>query len=78
MDVNADAVTDAFRKHRVTRIIHGHIHRCAQYALTVDGRPCERYVLGDWPAGGNLLRVSSAGCAFEELPLPSTSAPAST
>ena len=57
MDVNAGAVEEAFRMHRVARLIHGHTHRPARHALSVDGRACERYVLADWYRTASYLRV---------------------
>jgi UDP-2,3-diacylglucosamine hydrolase len=61
MDVSAGAVVDALRRHRVTRLIHGHTHRPARHELTVDGRRCERYVLADWYRSASYLRVDAAG-----------------
>lgn len=61
MDVNADAVTAAFRAHRVDCMIHGHTHRPAIHALTVDGQPATRIVLGDWFEQGSVLRWTQAG-----------------
>jgi UDP-2,3-diacylglucosamine hydrolase len=58
MDVNADAVTAAMSAHGVTRLIHGHTHRPARHELTVDGRPCQRYVLADWYKAGSYLEVA--------------------
>ena len=60
MDVNEDAVREAFRRHRVTRLIHGHTHRPGRHALEVDGRRCERWVLPDWYGPGGYLDVSGA------------------
>lgn len=50
MDVNAQAITAAFQRHGVTRLIHGHTHRPTTHLLSVDGRACERIVLPDWRA----------------------------
>jgi UDP-2,3-diacylglucosamine hydrolase len=61
MDVNAGAVEAAFRTHGVARLIHGHTHRPARHALSVDGRACERYVLADWYRTGSYLRVDREG-----------------
>jgi UDP-2,3-diacylglucosamine hydrolase len=58
MDVNDGAVRQAFRKHGVSRLIHGHTHRAGQHRLEVDGRPCERWVLPDWYGRGGYLEVS--------------------
>jgi len=58
MDVNAGAVRDAFRKHGVTRMIHGHTHRPGRHELEVDGRRCERWVLPDWYGRGGYLEAA--------------------
>jgi UDP-2,3-diacylglucosamine hydrolase len=62
MDVNADAVAGAFRRHDVTRLIHGHTHRPAQHIHVVDGREHERIVLADWRNAGAYLEVDANGC----------------
>lgn len=63
MDVNAEAVSAAFRQAGCRRMIHGHTHRPARHDITVDGRPCERWVLPDWhDAAGGYLRCDQAGC----------------
>jgi len=61
MDVNADAVRDAFRRHGVRRLIHGHTHRPARHELEVDGARCERWVLPDWYGRGGYLAVDEIG-----------------
>ena len=58
MDVNADAVAAAMRTANVTRLIHGHTHRPAIHALTLDGHAAQRIVLGDWYEHGSVLRVT--------------------
>jgi len=58
MDVNDDAVRAAFRRHGVTRLVHGHTHRPGRHELDVDGRRCERWVLPDWYGPGGYLEVS--------------------
>jgi UDP-2,3-diacylglucosamine hydrolase len=62
MDVNHDAVAAALRAHHYPRMIHGHTHRPARHAHTVDGKNCERWVLPDWGTRGGYLRVSAQGC----------------
>jgi UDP-2,3-diacylglucosamine hydrolase len=64
MDVNDDAVRAAFRTAGVTRMIHGHTHRLATHRYTIDGKACERWVLGDWGAAGNFLECDAAGWRF--------------
>ena len=61
MDVNAEAVAAAFRRHGVDRMIHGHTHRPAVHRHEVDGRSCERIVLADWRDRGAYLRVDAHG-----------------
>lgn len=70
MDVTGDAVAAAFRAHAVTRMIHGHTHRPAIHApVDVDGRACQRIVLGDWHRRGSVLRVHASGAQLDTLPL---------
>jgi UDP-2,3-diacylglucosamine hydrolase len=61
MDVNADAVRDAFRRHGVRRLIHGHTHRPARHDIDVDGVRCERWVLPDWYGRGGYLALDDVG-----------------
>ena len=62
MDVNDGAVRDAFKRHDVTRIIHGHTHRPGEHRYEIDGRECERIVLADWrPERMEYLRADKSG-----------------
>lgn len=67
MDVNAAAVAAAFDAHAASRMIHGHTHRPARHALTVNGLPRERWVLADWHGQANWLQVDSSGWALRSL-----------
>lgn len=67
MDANAVAVADVLRCHGYPRLIHGHVHRLARHEHLVDGRACERWVLGDWYDSGNFLNCDESGCRFETL-----------
>jgi UDP-2,3-diacylglucosamine hydrolase len=58
MDVNEDAVREAFRQHGVTQLVHGHTHRPGVHRLDVDGRRCERWVLPDWYGRGGYLEIT--------------------
>jgi UDP-2,3-diacylglucosamine hydrolase len=60
-DVNSDSVATALRRSGTATLLHGHTHRPAIHALTVDGRPCTRIVLGDWYDQGSLLRWDQNG-----------------
>lgn len=57
MDVNDGAVAEAMHAHGVTRLVHGHTHRPGRHALTIDGRPAERWVLPDWYGRGGYLEI---------------------
>jgi UDP-2,3-diacylglucosamine hydrolase len=67
MDVNADTVVATLRMHGVQQLIHGHTHRPATHALSVNGRPAGRIVLGDWYEQGSVLRCDALGCALAGL-----------
>lgn len=57
MDVNQGAVEAAMREHQVHKLIHGHTHRPATHAFTLDGSAAERIVLGDWYEQSSVLRI---------------------
>jgi UDP-2,3-diacylglucosamine hydrolase len=61
MDVNPDAVANAFARNGVSRMIHGHTHRPGTHIHRVDGRDCERIVLADWRVAGAYLSVDREG-----------------
>lgn len=67
-DVNSDAVSRFLRLHGYPRLIHGHTHRPAKHLHTLDGRSCERWVLGDWDHKANALRCDANGIRWESIP----------
>jgi UDP-2,3-diacylglucosamine hydrolase len=69
-DVSAGSVAMALRRSGAATLLHGHTHRPAIHALTVDGRPCTRIVLGDWYDQGSLLRWDRHGPELMSLPRP--------
>jgi len=74
MDVNEQAVAAAFRDSGAQLMIHGHTHRPGRHCYRIDGRRCERIVLGDWTeTQGWFARIGAAG-DVELLPLPLTGA----
>jgi UDP-2,3-diacylglucosamine hydrolase len=75
MDVNQDAVAEAFRLSGAARMIHGHTHRPARHLTLVDNENRERWVLPDWYGEGGYLACSAGGC--ELLPVSSPSNPGS-
>lgn len=64
MDVNQDAVAQAYARHGVARIIHGHTHRRAHHR-DAGG---ERWVLPDWDDQGGALACDASGCRWLDLP----------
>jgi len=68
MDVNAEAVAQAFRMAGVRTMIHGHTHRPAIHPLEIDGAPAKRIVLCDWYTQGSVLEVSPGGFELRALP----------
>lgn len=64
MDVNDGAVIRAMRAYRVCRLIHGHTHRAARHAHTIEGRTCERWVVPDWYDHWGYVVCDAEGCAL--------------
>ncbi|MBY0575440.1 MAG: UDP-2,3-diacylglucosamine diphosphatase [Gallionellaceae bacterium] len=67
MDVNDAAVTALLREYHYPRLIHGHTHRQNCHEYQIDGRRCERWVLGDWHRQGSALRCDSCGITWETI-----------
>ncbi|MBI2960610.1 MAG: UDP-2,3-diacylglucosamine diphosphatase [Betaproteobacteria bacterium] len=67
MDANAEAVASLLRAHGYPRLIHGHTHRPARHEHIVDGRHCERWVLGAWYSGGSVLVCEPNGWRVDQL-----------
>ncbi|GAB6047968.1 UDP-2,3-diacylglucosamine diphosphatase [Methyloparacoccus murrellii] len=67
MDVNGDAVAEAFRRHGVRRLIHGHTHRPGRQVITIDGMAAERWVLPEWNGREWLLVADRRGLREEPL-----------
>jgi UDP-2,3-diacylglucosamine hydrolase len=47
--------------------IHGHTHRPYKHIHKLDGKICERWVLGDWYEQGSYLKLSKNGCETQLL-----------
>ena len=59
MDVNQEAVHQAFGDHGVKHMIHGHTHRPAFHEHMIDeGTVASRIVLADWYEKGSVLSVT--------------------
>jgi len=68
MDVNSQAVEQAFRATRVRRMIHGHTHRPAVHDALIEGRPVQRIVLGAWYEQGSCLKYQDGRYELRTLP----------
>jgi UDP-2,3-diacylglucosamine hydrolase len=68
MDVNADAVSTAYRSTRVRRIIHGHTHRPGIHETQIEGASAQRIVLGAWYEQGSYLHYESGHYELRSLP----------
>jgi UDP-2,3-diacylglucosamine hydrolase len=66
MDVNPSTVEHYLRRYRADRLIHGHTHRPADHAITIDGRQHLRQVLADWNAEHGELLVEERGHWWRE------------
>ena len=67
-DVNSGSVAEVLRNSGAQILLHGHTHRPAVHALSVDDRPCTRIVLGDWYSQGSALRWDERGYELQSLP----------
>lgn len=67
MDVNLNAVAELLRQHDYPRLIHGHTHRRGFALHNVDGKACERWVLGEWHSTGIALKCDAQGCSWEDI-----------
>lgn len=66
-DVAPATVEGTLARFGIDTLIHGHTHRPAVHALEVEGRGCQRIVLGDWYEQGSVLRVDAHGQRLESL-----------
>jgi UDP-2,3-diacylglucosamine hydrolase len=68
MDVNTAAVDDLLREYHCPPLfIHGHTHRPKKHLHQIDGKACERCVLGDWYEQGSYLKLDTNGCQSQIL-----------
>ena len=61
MDVNQNAVVDAFQRHQLQHMIHGHTHRPAQHVFTHERKEYSRVVLSDWDEAAHYYAVFDDG-----------------
>ena len=67
-DVSAEAVEEAFIENRVTKMIHGHIHRPGIHEQEIFRQSRTRIVLGDWYEQASVLQWDERGFTLETLP----------
>ncbi len=68
MDVNPTAVDQLLHQFKAPQLfIHGHTHRPKLHLHKVDGKVCERWVLGDWYEQGSCLKLDADGCHAQML-----------
>jgi UDP-2,3-diacylglucosamine hydrolase len=68
MDVNQQAVLDAFATSGARLMIHGHTHRPAIHDVPMeDGTIAQRIVLADWYDHGSYLEVTPGGIRSRDL-----------
>jgi UDP-2,3-diacylglucosamine hydrolase len=67
MDVNAQAVVQAFQQSDVRYLVHGHTHRPAVHEVHIGDTRAIRIVLGDWYDQGSVLRWSPDGFSLAGL-----------
>ncbi len=60
-DVTPSEVVKVMLKNGVQQMIHGHTHRPAVHDVSIQGKTCKRYVLGDWQPSGVVIRADSDG-----------------
>lgn len=66
-DVDDAAVLAAMRACGVRSLVHGHTHRPAVHALTLDGERARRIVLGAWHEAGSCLAWDADGPQLKSL-----------
>lgn len=70
MDVTPAEVEAVMSTHHSRRLIHGHTHRPARHALTIENQKAERIVLGDWDELGWYLVADGDQLELHSFPIP--------
>jgi UDP-2,3-diacylglucosamine hydrolase len=69
MDVTPEEAVRVMEEANTDLLIHGHTHRPDRHPLTVNDKPAERIVLGDWHDQGWCLRAEGSELSLESWPL---------
>ena len=67
MDVSKAEVIRTMEESSINLLIHGHTHRPKSHKITVNDKPAERIVLGDWDAYGWYLWMDSSSCELKNF-----------
>jgi len=67
MDINQQTMEQVLLKHRAQHIIHGHTHRPDTHQFTLNFKPAQRIVLGDWYKHGSVLRCTPTECELKTI-----------
>ncbi|CFR14565.1 UDP-2%2C3-diacylglucosamine hydrolase [Yersinia frederiksenii] len=68
MDVNPQAVVDAFQRNHVSWMIHGHTHRPAVHTVELPATTAHRVVLGAWHVEGSMVKVTKESVELIKFP----------
>lgn len=68
MDVNPQAVVDAFQRNNVSWMIHGHTHRPAVHTVELPATTAHRVVLGAWHVEGSMVKVTKESVELIKFP----------
>lgn len=68
MDVNPQAVAAAMQRQQAPLLIHGHTHRPEIHALSLNGLPAQRAVLGAWHDAGSMIQLDASGVKLIAFP----------
>lgn len=68
MDVTQEEVEKIMQQNDVQTLIHGHTHRPCVHQLQINGKPSQRFVLGDWGEKTWYCRADSSGLHLESFP----------
>jgi UDP-2,3-diacylglucosamine hydrolase len=67
MDVNIDAIINAFTQYAVQNLIHGHTHRPATHDHQANNLAAKRIVLNDWYESGYVLVYTENGSHVDKI-----------
>ena len=69
MDVSEEEVLKIMSDNSVDLLIHGHTHRPNIHPLTINNKPSQRFVLGDWDNHGWYIWMDPSSCELKKFPI---------